>query len=219
MDPWFSGVHAAVIQLLRAAGYRVVAPGAQTCCGALAAHEGAADAARSFAERNRAAFAGMDTVVVDAAGCTAHLKDYRHWGGGLGPEVTDATELIAALISGGSLPTVNGDGDAVAVQDPCHLRHAQRIVDEPRAILRAGGYTVVEIDRQGLCCGAAGAYRLSFPETSDELGRRKADQVRASGAAVVASANPGCEMQLRSQLGDGVRIAHPVELYWEAVQD
>jgi len=103
------------------------------------------------------------------------------------------------------------------VQDPCHLRHAQRIVEEPRAVLRAGGYTPVEIDPQALCCGAAGAYAVLHPEISRELGARKAAQVRATGTAVVASANPGCEMQLRAHLGDGIRVAHPVELYWEAV--
>ncbi len=218
MDPWFSGVHVAVIQVLRAAGFRVVAPGAQTCCGALAAHEGAAEEAAALAGRNRGAFAGLDTVVVDAAGCTAHLKEFANWGGDLGPVVRDATEFVAALIDDGSLPVVTDDRGPVAVQDPCHLRHAQRITAEPRSILRAAGHGVVEIDLQGMCCGAAGAYGLSYPETSSELGRRKADQVRASDATVVASANPGCEMQLRSELGDGYRIAHPVELYWESLQ-
>lgn len=218
MDPWFAGVHVALIQVLRLAGFAVVAPGDQTCCGALAAHEGAAEAAAAMAERNEAAFSGLDTVVADAAGCSAHLKDYGHWvEGTLASRVVDATELVAELIEEGSLPTSDAGHGAVAVQDPCHLRHAQRIVDEPRVILRAAGYEPVEIDPTGMCCGAAGAYQLKHPETSEELGRRKADQVRASGAAVVASANPGCEMQLRSHLGDGVRVAHPVELYWESV--
>ncbi|GMQ84816.1 MAG: heterodisulfide reductase-related iron-sulfur binding cluster [Acidimicrobiia bacterium] len=214
MDPWFSEVHVAVIQLLRTAGFRVVAPAEQTCCGALAAHEGAASDAAAMAERNVRAFAGYDTVVVDAAGCSAHLEGQA---GDDGTRFVDATELVASLIADGSLPTIDVDRGPVAIQDPCHLRHAQRIVDEPRAILRAGGYQPVEIDVEGMCCGAAGAYQFSHPETSDELGRRKADQVRATGARVVASANPGCEMQLRSHLDATVRVAHPVELYWEAV--
>ncbi len=218
MDPWFSEVHAALIQLLRLAGYRVVAPDGQTCCGALAAHEGAASEAASLAERNVVAFDGFDTVVVDAAGCSAHLKDYGHWGAGsLAPRVQDATELVASLIADGSLPTLEAGLGRVAVQDPCHLRHAQRIVDEPRAILRAAGYEPVEIDEHGMCCGAAGAYQLSHPEASQQLGARKADEVRAADVTMVASSNPGCEMQLRSQLGDSVRVAHPVELYWEAI--
>jgi glycolate oxidase iron-sulfur subunit len=218
MDPWFSEVHEAVVQLLRTAGFRVVAPADQTCCGALAAHEGAADDARALAERNQAAFDGFDTVVVDAAGCSAHLKEYAHWGAAsMGPKVLDATQLIASLIEDGALPTIDEDRGPVAVQDPCHLRHGQRIVDEPRAILLAAGHEPVEIDAHGMCCGAAGAYQLAHPETSQLLGRQKADQVRATGVTVVASANPGCEMQLRSHLGDSVRIAHPVELYRESI--
>ena len=219
MDPWFSGVHVALVQVLRHAGYRVTAPAEQTCCGALAAHEGAASEAAAMAQRNAAAFDDVDIVVADAAGCSAHLKEYEQWGGsGLAPRARDATEVVALLIGDGLLPTVHADRGRIAVQDPCHLRHAQRIVDEPRAILRAAGYQPVEIDPIGMCCGAAGAYQLSHPEASDELGRRKAEQVLATGAAVVASANPGCEMQLRSQLGDAVRVVHPVELYWESVQ-
>ena len=89
----------------------------------------------------------------------------------------------------------------------------------PRTILTAAGYTAVEIDPDGICCGAAGIYSLLRPEASAELGRRKADQVRASGADLVASANPGCELQLRSQLGGTHRIAHPIELYLEALSD
>ena len=218
MDPWFSEVHVALIQLLRTAGFRVVAPAEQTCCGALAAHEGAAYDAAAMAERNVAAFEGFDIVVVDAAGCSAHLKDYKHWGGGsLAPHVMDATELVASLIEDGALPTLQPGRGPVAVQDPCHLRHAQRVVEEPRSILRAAGFDPVEIDADGMCCGAAGAYQLKHPDASDELGRIKADQVLASGAKVVSSANPGCEMQLRSKLGEEVRVAHPVELYWEAI--
>jgi glycolate oxidase iron-sulfur subunit len=219
MDPWFSGVHTALVQVLRTAGYRVEAPATQTCCGALAAHEGAAADAAALARRNVAAFADHDVIVVDAAGCSAHLKDYAHWGGAaLASRVRDATELVASLIGAGFLPTSTADRGPVAIQDPCHLRHAQRIVDEPRAILRAAGYEPVEIDADGTCCGAAGAYQVSHPAASGELGRRKADQVLAAEVPVVASANPGCEMQLRGALGDEVRIAHPVELYWEAIR-
>jgi glycolate oxidase iron-sulfur subunit len=219
MDPWFSEVHVALIQTLRLAGYRVVAPIEQACCGALAAHEGAAYDAAAMAERNAAAFAGCDTIVADAAGCSAHLKDYGHWGGeSLAPKVLDATELVALLIADGSLPTLEQDRGPVAVQDPCHLRHAQRVVEEPRMILRAAGYDAIEIDSHGMCCGAAGAYQLKHPDASAELGRTKAEQVLESAAPIVASANPGCEMQLRSYLGDAVRVAHPVELYWEAVE-
>jgi glycolate oxidase iron-sulfur subunit len=212
MDPWFSAVHAALVQVLRTAGYRVDAPSRQTCCGALAAHEGAAYDAARMARRNVAAFAGYEMIVVDAAGCGAHLKDS---GPDLAGRIVDANELVARLLDEGRLPESDGTGGKVAVQDPCHLRHAQGLFEEPRRVLRAAGYEPVEIDPGAMCCGAAGAYMLDHPGVSEELGRAKADQVRATGLTFVASANPGCEMQLRSHLGDGFRVAHPVELYSE----
>lgn len=220
MDAWFPAVHEALVGVLRTAGYRVEVPEAQTCCGALAAHEGAAADAERMAARNVAAFAGYDRIVTDAAGCGAHLRDYADWapgGADLADRVVDAGELVAELIASGRLPTFAGRGfGVVAVQDPCHLRHAQRITDAPRAVIRAAGYEPIEVDERGVCCGAAGAYTLSHPETSAELGRQKAEQVAASGASVVTTANPGCDLQLRRYLG-GIRVAHPVELYWESI--
>ena len=221
MDPWFQGVHRATIELLANARYDVEVPDRQTCCGALAAHDGAGRDAKRLARRNVAAFAGFDLVVADAAGCSAHLKEYENWaegGGDLAGRVRDVTEVVADELAAGRLPALRPGKGAVAVQDPCHLRHAQRIVDQPRAILIAAGYTPVDVDPGGMCCGAAGVYSLLHPETSDELGRRKAAEVEATGTTVVASANPGCEMQLRRHVGAGVRVAHPVELYWEAMQ-
>lgn len=217
MDPWFGGVHEATIAVLSRAGYRVVVPRGQTCCGALAAHDGAADEASRLAQVNQRAFAGVDMVVADAAGCSAHLVDYEHWvDGGLEARTIDVTVLVAEALAEGRLPTFEGD-DPVAYQDPCHLRHAQRVTAEPRAIVAAAGHRVVEIDPDGLCCGAAGLYTVLRPADSDELGRRKADQIRATGMTTVVSANPGCEMQLRSKLGDSYRVVHPVELYHETL--
>ena len=220
MDPWYSATHVAVIQVLRTAGYRVVAPQGQTCCGALAAHEGAAYDAERMAVRNAEVFVDFDQVVVDSAGCSAHMKGYGHLADGgddLAQRVVDANEFVAGLIESGSLPAFDGDRP-IAVQDPCHLRHAQRIVDEPRVILRAAGYEPVEIDPAGMCCGAAGAYQLSHPEVSEQLGLAKAEQVAASGVTKVASANPGCEMQLRRHLGESYEVVHPIEVYWEAIE-
>jgi glycolate oxidase iron-sulfur subunit len=220
MDAWFGPVHDATVGVLTTAGYRVTVPEAQTCCGALAAHDGHVEVTRELAEKNRRAFIGVDLVVSDAAGCTAHLKEYDHWAGdGFQGKVRDATELVAELIASGRLPSLAGDRGGVAVQDPCHLRHAQRIMDAPRSILRAAGYTPLEIDPDGLCCGAAGIYSVLHPETSHELGTRKATQVLETGAPVVASANPGCEMQLRSHLAGKVAVAHPIELYWRALTE
>ena len=106
----------------------------------------------------------------------------------------------------------------IAVQDPCHLRHAQRVTQEPRSILEAAGYRTVEVDPDGMCCGAAGVYTIAQPEASSQLGNQKADQVRSTGATRVASANPGCEMQLRGFLGDDYEVAHPIEWYLRALE-
>lgn len=218
MDAWFGPVHDATVGLLQRAGYRVVVPESQTCCGALAAHDGHADDARRMAARNVDAFEGVDLIVSDSAGCTAHLKEYGHWdhrADEYTSKVKDATELIASLIADGTLPTLPGLDERIAIQDPCHLRHAQRITAQPRQIVAAAGYSVVEIDPDGICCGAAGVYSVLRPATSAELGVRKAAQVTATACRIVASANPGCEMQLRAHLDSGHRVAHPVELYWE----
>lgn len=214
-DEWFRPVNQAAVTLLEMAGYRVGVPEHQTCCGALAAHDGKAVAAGRYMEENGDAFGGFDFVVATSAGCSAHLHDYR-WPGHE-PETLDITVAVARAIEAGRLPTVDADRGEIAIQDPCHLRHAQRVVAEPRAILASAGYQVLETDAAGMCCGAAGMYTILQPEASGRLGRQKAEQVRATGARKVASANPGCEMQLRSHLETGYDIRHPIEWYLEAV--
>lgn len=220
MDPWFPEVHDATREVLQLAGFEVDVPETQGCCGALAAHEGAIDDARRMAARNVGAFSRYEYVIANAAGCSAHLKDYGHWsvdGRDLADRTRDVTEFVAELIAAGRLPrTVRHRGE-VAVQDPCHLRHAQRIVDAPRDILRAAGYVPIEIDPDGICCGAAGLYAVFEAGTADVLGLRKAEQVRDAGPVIVASANPGCEIQLRYHLGGAFEVVHPIELYWRAL--
>lgn len=212
MEPWFGGVHRALIAVLTAAGYRVVVPKAQTCCGALAVHEGRAADADRMREANRAAFAGVDLVVVDSAGCSAHMREHE-----VGVPVEDAVAMVDRLIIEGLLPRVSGGGVRVGVQDPCHHRHVQKIVAEPRRILRAGGFEPIDVDPHGTCCGAAGLYSVARPATSTMLGRRRAGQAADADVAVIATANPGCEMQLRGHMETPVRVAHPIELYAEAV--
>lgn len=214
-DEWFRPVNRAAITLMEAAGYRVAVPEKQTCCGALAAHDGKADAAERYMRRNADAFGGFDMVVATAAGCSAHLASYE-WMGHR-PETVDVTVVVARAIEAGLLPTVDVDSGPIAIQDPCHLRHAQRVVAEPRAILAAAGYEVVETDEVGLCCGAAGLYTVQQPEASHRLGVQKAQQVTATGVSRVASANPGCEMQLRSHLDDDYEVKHPIEWYLEVL--
>lgn len=210
-EQWFPDVNRAAHALLTKAGYDVVVPEGQTCCGALAAHDGHADAAERLARVNDSAFGDCDLVVATAAGCSAHLAD-------LSKGARDITVMISTAIAEGRLPVVDQDNGPIVIQDPCHLRHAQRVIEEPRRILRAAGYEVVELGDNGLCCGAAGLYTILEPDASAELGARKASLVEATGQHLVASANPGCEMQLRSFLGSTYRIAHPIELYLEAIE-
>ncbi len=220
-DVWFADIHRATVELLVAAGYRVEAPVDQTCCGALAAHAGLGRDARRYAARNIEALEGCDVIAVDVAGCGAHLKGYgRHGesGAAIAASTRDITELIASAIAVGDLPTLEPTGNKVAVVDPCHLEHGQRITDQPRRIVEAAGFTVVDADRGGLCCGAAGLYQLDHPDTGATLGRRKAAAVEDSASRIVAVANAGCEMQLRRFLDDGFEIVHPVELYAAALR-
>ncbi len=221
-DQWFRPVNEAAVRLLEMAGHRVDAPKAQTCCGALAAHDGKTEAAHSFADTNSKVFAGYERVVATAAGCSAHLSGYDHWADG-GEQVAaaalDITVAIARAIEDGRLPKSQVSRGRIAIQDPCHLRHAQRVTEEPRLILAAAGYEVVETDPQGMCCGAAGIYTITQPEASEQLGNQKAEQVRLTGVDRVASANPGCEMQLRSYLDDNHEVAHPIEWYLRAIEE
>ena len=220
-DQWFRPVNHAAVELLEMAGYRVEVPSGQVCCGALAAHDGKAGEAHDLARRNLPVFAGYDQIVVSGAGCSAHVAEYRHWaegGDAIGQRTVDVTVAVARAIESGLLPMLADGSGRVAVQDPCHLRHAQRVTAEPRAVLEAGGYEVVEIDPSGMCCGAAGLYTVLQPEASQQLGMLKADQIRSQGVTRVASANPGCEMQLRSALGEGYDIAHPIEWYLQAMK-
>ena len=215
-DAWFSDTHRAAIELLVRAGYRVEAVSSQTCCGALAAHAGHEADANRLARRNIAALEGATMIAVDVAGCGAHLETYGRFGvrgSAVAEASNDITEIIADAIGDGRLPRLPPTGARVAVQDPCHLEHGQRVTDAPYRIIEAAGYDAIAADAGGLCCGAAGAYQILHPSTGATLGRAKADRVIATNAAVVASANAGCEMQLRRFLGAGTRIAHPVEIY------
>ncbi|GMQ93992.1 MAG: heterodisulfide reductase-related iron-sulfur binding cluster [Acidimicrobiia bacterium] len=208
-DAWFSDIHKATIRVLVAAGYRVDSPSSQTCCGALAAHDGYVVESHAMAGTNRSVLRDADVIVVNVAGCGAHLKSDPE----IGDRVRDITEIAATAIADGRLPMMPSNGERVAIQDPCHLEHGQGIIDQPRVVLAAAGYEVVDADPGGLCCGAAGTYLFDHPKTSAELGRRKAASVAATGANLVASANAGCEMQLRRFLGAGYEVRHPIELY------
>jgi glycolate oxidase iron-sulfur subunit len=219
-DRWFREVNLATVRVLARNGWRVVVPRGQVCCGALQAHNGRLDTARRLAAANVRAFAGVDHIVVNAAGCGAHMKEYGDLVEGAQLPVED---LMVFLDREGLVedPAFGRDveapsGPVVAYQDACHALRAQHIREEPRRVLgRIPGLSIVEIPNGDRCCGAAGLYQVTEPEMASRLMREKAEGVRATGATVVASANPGCTIQIRAGLRDlGVQaeVLHPVEL-------
>jgi glycolate oxidase iron-sulfur subunit len=218
-DVWFRRVNEATIRVLSRNGWRVVVPRGQTCCGALAAHNGRLGTARRLARRNARAFAGVEHVIVNVAGCGAHMASYGELAPDAGLPVRDVTAFLheESVIAGpGSLP----DPTVVAYHDACHALRAQKIAHQPRALLDAiANLELVEIPNGDRCCGAAGIYNVTQPEMSRALMREKAEAVASTGARVVASANPGCTMQIAAglaELGRGVRLVHPIELMDEA---
>jgi glycolate oxidase iron-sulfur subunit len=214
-DRWYRPANRATIEVLARNGWRVVVP-RQGCCGALAAHYGRLGAARRLARRNLAALGGADWVVVNAAGCGAHMKEYGELIGAheLAAKVRDLMEFLdeQGLAPPGGPPAER----AVALHDPCHLLHAQRIREAPRSVLRqVPGLALREVHDGDRCCGAAGLYNLLEPELADRLLAEKAANVAATGAAAVVVGNPGCAMQLAAGLaaaGAPVEVLHPAEL-------
>jgi glycolate oxidase iron-sulfur subunit len=218
-DRWFRPVNRATVRVLARNGWRVVVPRGQSCCGALAAHHGRLDTARSQARRNLRAFAEAERIVVNAAGCSAHLKEYGDLLGTdeaeqLSSKTRDLMEFLDEV--GIEAPGANPGIDRVAYHDACHALRAQKIREQPRSILRQiPGLEIVELPLGDRCCGAAGLYNVLEPETADELMRQKAEAIASTGVRVVASANPGCTLQIAAglrALGHDVEVVHPVEL-------
>jgi glycolate oxidase iron-sulfur subunit len=220
-DRWFRRVNVATIRVLARNGWRVLVPRDQTCCGALAAHNGHLGTARKLARRNASVFASAEDVVVNAAGCGAHMQAYGDLVEGTALPVRDVMEFLhrdGLAGDAGALP----ERTRVAYHDACHALRAQGIHDQPRELLGAiGNLELVEIPNGDRCCGAAGIYNVTEPEMSGRLMREKAEAVVSTGAAVVASGNPGCTMQLLAGLrgtGADVRVVHPIEILDEATR-
>lgn len=218
---WFRPVNRATIRVLARNGWRVVVPRAQACCGALAAHQGRLRTARRLAERNLRAFAEADAVIANAAGCGAHLREAGELLGteeahAFGAKVRD----VMAFLHDEGIRTPAADSAVpfgrIAYHDACHALRVQKLKAQPRAVLRqVPGLEIVEIPDGDRCCGAAGLYNVTQPETADALMRAKAEAVASTGADVVATANPGCAMQLRAGLraiGSTMEILHPIEI-------
>ena len=226
----YGDVHTATARVLARLGAAVVDTPDQTCCGALHAHAGDKDEAVRLAKRNIVAFEQAEVILVNAAGCGAHLKSYAHlledrpnWAeraSALASRVRDVSEFletIAGEISFGELAM------RVTYQDPCHLAHAQGIRAEPRALLsRVRRLELVEMANADVCCGSAGYYNLAQPEYADRLLEPKIDAILATRPDAVVTGNPGCMLQLaaglRSRGRADIPVLHLVEVLDRALE-
>ena len=208
--------HYAAVKLLQLAGCEVWFPPGERCCGALLAHNGDMKGAERLRDANTKQYRAesFDALVVDSAGCGAHLKDFYPE---LKGRVRDLTEWLAEV----GLPAPGRDVRLkVTYQDACHLAHAQRIKKQPRELLRSlPGVEFVEMRHADICCGAAGLYSTLEPEMSNRILAEKMTDALATGADVLAVANPGCQMQLEAGLRERhsrTRVEHIAETLMRA---
>lgn len=237
MDVMFNRTNWNSIRLLNAAGYDVVTPGGQTCCGALHAHGGQLELARRHARQNIRVFAdaGVDRIVINSAGCGSTLKEYDHlltddpeWreaAAGFSKRVIDLTEaLVASPVFMERLAQLKAapDGPLVTYHDACHLAHAQRVKSAPRQLLMAAvGTRFVELPDSDVCCGSAGSYNLTEPEMAARLRERKLNNLMSTGAATAITTNPGCLLQILAgveQRRASCRVAHIADFLAEALR-
>ncbi len=222
---FFDPVNAATIRVLAAEGCEVVAPPGQGCCGALCFHAGREGEGLAYARRLIDAFAptGVETIVVNAAGCGSTLKEYGYLlrddpayaerAAAFSMKVRDITELLAELEPIAPRRPVPL---RVAYHDACHLGHAQGVRRQPRTVLRTiPGLDLLDIPEADICCGSAGIYNLVEPEAAEQLGERKAHHILDTRPDVIATGNPGCLLQINAalqRLGVTIPLVHPVEL-------
>jgi len=225
---FFNDVNAATAAVLSAEGFDVQAPRLPRCCGALQMHTGYDSS--DLARETIAAFERFDHVVVNAAGCGSSMKDYWHllrddpdWAYRarlFSDKVRDVSELLAEHEP--RAPRHPIPLKAVAYHDACHLAHAQSVRAQPRELLRQiPGLELLEPAGWELCCGSAGVYNLLEPEAADELGRRKVENLLATGAEAIAAGNPGCAIQIAAKseaMGRPLRVYHPLELIHMSIQ-
>jgi glycolate oxidase iron-sulfur subunit len=231
-DLAFSHVNRDTADALLANGCEVVTPRAQSCCGSIHAHNGELELARQMARRTLDAFEidRFDAIITNAAGCGTHLKNYGHllhddtvyakraaqWSA----KLRDIHEWLAEI--GIRVPAAPVS-QTVTYHEACHLCHGQKITRQPRQVLAAiPGLKLVGLPESTWCCGSAGIYNITQPEMSQKLLGRKISNIEKTGAAVVASANPGCSVQLQAglrQANKAWRIVHPISLLAEAYRE
>src|SRR5215472_7504172 len=225
----FPQVNVATARVLAAEGCDVIVPRGQGCCGALSLHGGRHAEAGAFAQATIRAFeqAGVDAVIVNAAGCGSAMKEYEQvlagseWGdraAAFSAKVRDFSEFLADI---GPIAPRSRLPVTVAYHDACHLGHAQRITAQPRSLLRGiPGVQLAEIPDGATCCGSAGIYNLVQPVAAAELGARKASNVASTGADLLVSANPGCSLQIAKALaaaGRPMPVAHIAQVIDAAI--
>ncbi|MCB0996629.1 MAG: (Fe-S)-binding protein [Acidimicrobiales bacterium] len=219
MDAVQRDIHHAAKRVVESTGVGVALMGdGGSCCGALHVHAGLRDDAGRLARKVIDAAPADLPVLVDSAGCGAALKEYERLLGtdaarAFSARVHDIHEWLAARLHQLPEPRAGWVRPVVAVQDPCHLRHVQRCHLAVREVL-APYADVVELADDGLCCGAGGSYSFLQPELAVDIRDRKVAALRATGARVVVSANPGCSMHLSA---GGVDVRHPLEIVADAI--
>ena len=215
----------ATLRVLARNGVETVIPRGQGCCGALAMHTGASKQAKPLARRNLAAFpADVDAVVTNAAGCGSGMREYGLLLKGT-PEQEAAERFadrvvdVSTFLDGLGLavtPPALPEPTKVAYHDACHLAHAQGVRRAPRALLETvENLTLVEPEEWELCCGSAGTYNVEKPDTAAELGERKARNLLATGAQLIATGNIGCITQIQTHLralGHELDVVHTLQV-------
>lgn len=219
-------INLATLRVLARNGIETVIPKSQTCCGALAAHTGAADQAKKFAKQNIGAFPDdVDAILTNAAGCGSGMHEYALWLRGE-PEQARAEEFVKRVCDvsaylaklGIENPPALPSPVRVAFHDACHLAHAQKVRSQPRQLLsQIEHLEVVEIPDGDLCCGSAGTYNIEQPETAAELGHRKAQAVVSTEPDVVATGNIGCMTQIEAHVsriafGKPIPVLHTMQI-------
>ncbi len=221
----FPEVNRATARVLNSAGYDIVVPGQQGCCGSLLVHEGGREQAKTLARKTIDVFesAGVDLIAVNAAGCGSVMKEYWQLlqddpfymkkAEAFSAKVRDVSEIVAGQNLTDSLEELNL---TATYHSACHLAHGQMVREEPRSLLRSiPGLNLMELEETEFCCGSAGIYNLLHPELSQEILQRKIQRIKDTGAEVVVSGNPGCSLQLIKGLKQhrvNVSVVHPVEL-------
>ncbi|XPM56282.2 MAG: (Fe-S)-binding protein [Leptolyngbya sp. IPPAS B-1204] len=225
---FFSDVNEATARVLSANGCEVVIPKTQGCCAALPHHQGQEAQAQALARQMIDSFAGtdVDAIIINAAGCGHTLKEYGHLlqddpdycdrGKEFSSKVKDVQEFLMTVGLTARLSPLQSEPLTLVYQDACHLLHGQKISLQPRQLLRQiPGVTLREPIDAALCCGSAGVYNMLQPEVAEELGQQKVNNLLNTGATLIASANPGCSLQILKHLqlqGKSVSVMHPIQL-------